>query len=288
MKKLNIIFISLLTMACIALSCNDDPVESKDIQKIDPVGQLEVYKTNREKEILVKFVRTSYVKDTQIEIAYRNMGAEETGEWTAIMLNGDNYKYGGNYLLQVPAEGTYEVAITLIGANELRSESKSQIASTFEYVKTSMFDCAHSMMTYVIKYYYHKGPRTCWQTYYPKEQGYWDGDAVVWGQGGGLSAFVALREASVDTEQEEYYRSLEDDMFNGIQHFWVTDHGRTAYSVYPDSGNDRFYDDNVWIGLDMAKWYAISKNIRYLNQAKAVWNYLSQYLWRRSSLERTE
>ena len=51
MKKLNIIFISLLTMACIALSCNDDPVESKDIQKIDPVGQLEVYKTNREKEI---------------------------------------------------------------------------------------------------------------------------------------------------------------------------------------------------------------------------------------------
>ena len=102
MKKLNIIFISLLTMACIALSCNDDPVESKDIQKIDPVGQLEVYKTNREKEILVKFVRTSYVKDTQIEIAYRNMGAEETGEWTAIMLNGDNYKYGGNYLLQSP------------------------------------------------------------------------------------------------------------------------------------------------------------------------------------------
>ena len=68
-------------------------------------------------------------------------------------------------------------------------------------------------------------------------------------------------------------------MVNGIQHFWVTDHGRTAYSVYPDSGNDRFYDDNVWIGLDMAKWYAISKNIRYLNQAKAVWNYLSQYGW---------
>ena len=59
-------------------------------------------------------------------------------------------------------------------------------------------------------------------------------------------------------------------MFKGIQHFWVTDHGRTAYSVYPDSGNDRFYDDNVWIGLDMAKWYAISKDVRYLNQAKEV------------------
>ena len=128
------------------LSCSDDSVEDKDIQKIDPVGQLEVYKTSREKEILVKFIRTNYVKDIQIEIAYRNTESGENGEWTTIVLNGDNYKYGGNYLLQVPAEGTYEVAITLIGANELRSESKSQLASTFEYVKTSMFDCAHSMI----------------------------------------------------------------------------------------------------------------------------------------------
>ena len=29
----------------------------------------------------------------------------------------------------------------------------------------------------------------------------------------------------------------------------------------------------------MAKWYAISKDVRYLNQAKAVWDYLSQYGW---------
>lgn len=44
MKKLNIIFISLLAMVCTVLSCSDDSVEDKDIQKIDPVGQLEVYK----------------------------------------------------------------------------------------------------------------------------------------------------------------------------------------------------------------------------------------------------
>ena len=49
MKRLNIIFISLLAMVCTVLSCSDDSVEDKDIQKIDPVGQLEVYKTSREK-----------------------------------------------------------------------------------------------------------------------------------------------------------------------------------------------------------------------------------------------
>ena len=35
MKRLNIIFISLLAMVCTVLSCSDDSVEDKDIQKID-------------------------------------------------------------------------------------------------------------------------------------------------------------------------------------------------------------------------------------------------------------
>lgn len=72
--------------------------------------------------------------------------------------------------MQVPAEGTYEVAITLIGANELRSESKSQIASTFEYVKTSMFDCAHSMMTYVINTITIKDPEHAGKHIIPKNK----------------------------------------------------------------------------------------------------------------------
>ena len=53
MKRLNIIFISLLAMVCTVLSCIDDSVEDKDIQKIDPVGQLEVYNTSRDIEFLV-------------------------------------------------------------------------------------------------------------------------------------------------------------------------------------------------------------------------------------------
>lgn len=60
-------------------------------------------------------------------------------------------------MLQVPSEGTYEVAVTLVGVNGLRSESKSQEAATFEYAQMKMFDCAHTLMTKVIEYYYHKG-----------------------------------------------------------------------------------------------------------------------------------
>ena len=36
-------------------------------KKIDPVEQLEVLNTNREKELVVNFVRKTYVKDLQIE-----------------------------------------------------------------------------------------------------------------------------------------------------------------------------------------------------------------------------
>ena len=48
----------------------------------------------------------------------------------------------------------------------------------------------YSYMTSVIGYYFGKSSRSCWRGNYPYDgKGYWDGD-VVWGQGGGLSAFV--------------------------------------------------------------------------------------------------
>ena len=52
--------------------------------------------------------------------------------------------------------------------------------------------------------------------------------------------FVAMREASLGTGQERHYESLDNDMFSGIQAFWIADRGRTAYSVYPAAGNERF------------------------------------------------
>lgn len=274
--------IILLLLGSAMQSCSDDNTKEEEkvvVQELAPIGLLEVTKTNQEKELFVRFVKALYIKDVQIEIAYRRVDMEEEQEWTTVLLDGAEYKYGGNYLLQVPSGGTYEVAVTLVGADGRRSESRTQTASTFEFAQTKMFDCAHNLMKTVIDYYYHKGPRTCWQAWYPKENGYWDGDALVWGQGGGLSAFVAMREASIGTDQERYYKLLDNDMFNGIQCFWVEDRGRTAYSVYPAPGNDRFYDDNVWIGLDMALWYSITNDTRYLNQAKAVWSYLAQYGW---------
>lgn len=274
----------LLLFASAMQSCSENDTKEEGggetPQTMEPIGELEVVKTGREKELLVKFMKKATpVKDAQIEIAHRKVDTEETNEWSSTFLKEADYKYGGNYLLEVASAGTYEVAVTLVAPNGQRSESKSRTASTFEYAQAKMFDCAHTLMTTVMDYYYHKGPRTCWQTWYPKENGYWDGDALVWGQGSGLSAFVSIREASVGTSKEYSYKALDNDMFKGIQCFWVADRGRTAYSVYPAAGNERFYDDNVWIGIDMAEWYTITNDDRYLTQAKAVWDYLAEYGW---------
>jgi len=47
-----------------------------------------------------------------------------------------------------------------------------------------------------------------------------------------------------------------------------------AYAVYPANGNDRYYDDNVWIGLDMIDLYSQTKEQRFLDKAIMVWNYM--------------
>lgn len=46
------------------------------------------------------------------------------------------------------------------------------------------------------------------------------------------------------------------------------------YAVYPANGNERFYDDNIWIGLDMADLHAQIQDQRFLDKATMVWNYL--------------
>jgi uncharacterized protein YyaL (SSP411 family) len=113
-----------------------------------------------------------------------------------------------------------------------------------------------------------------WHGAYPESSGYWDGDAVVWGQGEGLSAFLSMRGAASDSQYGKDIAALDNTMFDGINRFITTENNVQAYAVYPESGNERFYDDNAWIGLDMIKWYDLTKNVRYLEKAEMVWDYL--------------
>lgn len=133
---------------------------------------------------------------------------------------------------------------------------------------------ADTLMTGAMKYMFGFSARDCWDNSYPRGNGYWDDDAMVWGQGAGFSGFVALREASTGTPYQDKYWKMTDRMFNSINNFITTDNNIQAYSVYPANGNDRYYDDNVWVGLSMADLYNQTQDDRFLEKAEMVWKYL--------------
>ena len=61
MEKIIGILIVLFVVGTTMQSCSEDSKEEENfLQKIDPVEQLEVLNTNREKELVVNFVRKTY------------------------------------------------------------------------------------------------------------------------------------------------------------------------------------------------------------------------------------
>lgn len=122
---------------------------------------------------------------------------------------------------------------------------------------------ADTLMGFVVWLFLDGKPRDIWTNSHPMGGGYWDGAAVVWGQGSPFSGYTALKNAA-----EKYpaysskYASLYDNrLFTSINKF-ITTRGQqpqntvTAYAVYPENGNERFYDDNIWIGIDCVEMLA--------------------------------
>src|SRR5699024_8260090 len=118
---------------------------------------------------------------------------------------------------------------------------------------------ADTLMESLVAHFLDDMPRDIWTNTYPKGDGYWDGAATVWGQGAAFSAYAALKEAA--QTYPDYKTKYEDPydrrLFTAINNFVTTqgqheDSNVPAYAVYPANGNERFYDDNVWIGIAMA------------------------------------
>lgn len=120
-------------------------------------------------------------------------------------------------------------------------------------------------------------PRDIWSGSYPRTDGYWDGAAVIWGHSAAFSGYAALKEAAESFP--EYKLKFETDydarFLTSIDKFRNTRDGRAeAYAVYPGTGDERYFDDNLWVGIDMTDLYLLTKDIKYLDRAKLVWNFI--------------
>ena len=100
--------------------------------------------------------------------------------------------------------------------------------------------------------------------------GYWELYAAVWGYGSVLSAYNAIFQRS---NNNAFQQKNETKVMEYLEEYWCDSKQPPAYASY-FYNDDRYYDDNVWIGIDMVELYERTHNAIYLDKAEKIWNFL--------------
>lgn len=97
--------------------------------------------------------------------------------------------------------------------------------------------------------------------------------SYLWPYSGTFSAVNALLES---TENKKYKKLLENKVLPGLEEYFDTRRKPFAYSSYISSQplSDRFYDDNVWLGIDFTDSYRMTGKQAYLEKAKLIWKFI--------------
>ena len=69
---------------------------------------------------------------------------------------------------------------------------------------------------------------------------------------------------------------MENKVLPGLEEYFDTRREPCAYSSYISSQplSDRFYDDNVWLGIDFTDSYRMTEKQAYLEKAKLIWKFI--------------
>ena len=93
--------------------------------------------------------------------------------------------------------------------------------------------------------------------------------SYLWPFSGTLSAATAILGA------DPSYRSVIDGrILPGLARYLDTTRMPVAYAAYVDAGSDRFYDDNLWLGIDLCDIYEATDDRKYLAEAERIWEFI--------------
>lgn len=97
--------------------------------------------------------------------------------------------------------------------------------------------------------------------------------SYLWPFSGTFSAVNVLLETSKDNKYKEL---LDSKVLSGLEKYFDTTRTPYAYSSYISDApqSDRFYDDNVWLGIDFTDIYMFTKEEAYLKKAKLIWDFV--------------
>lgn len=98
--------------------------------------------------------------------------------------------------------------------------------------------------------------------------------AYLWPFSGTLSAANALFEGTGDTA---YLHWVDSRILPGLREYYDDSRQPAAYASYirAKGHSDRFYDDNIWLGIDFAELYLHSGNRTYLDKATEIWAFIA-------------
>lgn len=97
--------------------------------------------------------------------------------------------------------------------------------------------------------------------------------AYLWHVSSMFSSVNALIEC---TGSSHYAHILENSILPVVECYYDTTRIPPAFQSYPTqfSRADRYYDDNIWIGMEFLKSYELTGNKGYLRQSEAIWNFV--------------
>ncbi|MDR1882512.1 MAG: glycoside hydrolase family 76 protein [Prevotella sp.] len=98
--------------------------------------------------------------------------------------------------------------------------------------------------------------------------------SYLWPYSGTFSAVNALFEA---TKDGKYRHLLDTKTLPGLEEYFDQKRNPSAYASYINTAplSDRFYDDNVWLGIDFTDTYMMTGEPEYLDKAKLVWTFVA-------------
>ena len=282
MKRISTILLFICTLALV--SCEKESTlelpEDTIGKTVKPVTKLKAVPTTIENELELSWTNPEDENIIKAEISYKPTTAGVTASPNPTLVNvtsGSDSKL----TIRVPSAIKYTVSVAVINKAGIKSAQTYADATPYSPVvadQTPLFlKRADTLMTSMVRLYLDGMPRDIWSANYPRTPGYWDGAAVIWGHGGAFSGYAALKEAA---EHYPAYKTkianlYDNRLLTGIDDFRNTRNGRPeAYAVYPGDGDERYYDDNIWIGIDMVDLYMLTKSPVYLTRAKIVWNFV--------------
>jgi uncharacterized protein YyaL (SSP411 family) len=96
--------------------------------------------------------------------------------------------------------------------------------------------------------------------------------AYLWPFSGTISAVTTLLEME---KNPKYVEIMNNRVLPALAEYWDTRYP-SAYASYIRTApqSDRFYDDNVWIGLDFVDLYSITGDRAFLEKSETVWKFV--------------